>query len=84
MKTLHFAFAAFLALIMGFDQLAAQIPRTLSYQGVLTDNAGKPRPDGNYTFTFCLFGSNAGGSSIWCETKALPVKNGLFSTALGG
>jgi len=82
MKTLRVFLAALLVLTFPFIS-HAQIPRTLSYQGVLTDNAGKPRPDGNYTFKFCLFGSNSGGSPIWCEEKTLQVKNGLFSTLLG-
>lgn len=64
-------------------QLNAQIPRTLSYQGVLTDAAGKPRPDGNYPFTFCLYDTATGGTPIWTEQKTLPVKGGLFSTILG-
>jgi len=82
MKTLRVFLAALLAFAFPFIS-HAQIPRTLSYQGVLTDNTGKPRPDGNYTFKFCLYGSNSGGSPIWCESKSLPVKNGLFSTVLG-
>lgn len=61
----------------------AQIPRTLSYQGVLTDNAGTPWPDGSYTFKFCLYSSNSGGTPLWCEEKTLPVKKELFSTVLG-
>jgi len=83
MKNFVFVFATLFICIVTGDTLHAQIPRTLSYQGVLTDNAGKPRPDGNYTFKFCLYGSNSGGSPIWCESKSLPVKNGLFSTMLG-
>ncbi len=61
----------------------AQIPRTLSYQGVLTDNAGKPRPDGSYNFTFRFYTLPTGGTAIWSESKSLLVKSGLFSTALG-
>lgn len=61
----------------------AQIPRTLSYQGVLTDNTGKPRTDGNYAFTFRLYNTVSGGTAIWSEQKTLPIKVGLFSTALG-
>ncbi|MGH7599277.1 MAG: hypothetical protein ACREOI_23205 [bacterium] len=82
MKTRFVFLAALLALT--FPLIShAQIPRTLSYQGVLTDNADKPRPDGNYTFTFRLYTSPTGGTAIWSESKSLPVKNGLFSTVLG-
>ena len=61
----------------------AQIPRTLSYQGVLTDSLGNPQPDGTYTFTFRLYESISGGSAIWSEQKTLQVSRGLFHTVLG-
>jgi hypothetical protein len=44
----------FLMLILPF-YLFSQIPRTLSYQGLLTDSLGNPKPDGVYTFTFRLY-----------------------------
>jgi hypothetical protein len=58
-----------------------QIQRTLSYQGVLTDSLGNPRPDGTYQFTFKLFDN--GGTAVWEETKDVQTKKGLFSTMLG-
>jgi hypothetical protein len=61
----------------------AQIPHTLSYQGILTDTLGNPRPDGSYTMTFRLYQSSSGGSAIWSESKSLQLKGGLFSTSLG-
>ncbi len=61
----------------------SQIPRTLSYQGVLTDSAGTPRADANYNFTFSLYDSGSGGVHLWSEAKSLQTKLGLFSTALG-
>ena len=63
--------------------LKAQIPQTISYQGILTDTAGNAKPDGEYNFTFRLYETNAGGSAVWSETKNLPVKKGLFYTNLG-
>ena len=30
----------------------AQLPRKISFQGVLTDTVGNPRPDGAYSLTF--------------------------------
>lgn len=63
--------------------LIAQIPHTISYQGILTDASGTPKPDGNYQFTFYLYESSSGGSSIWSEVKTLAVSKGLFSTSLG-
>jgi len=62
---------------------AAQVPRTLAYQGVLTDTLGHPKPDGSYSLSFRLYDSPGGGSPIWNETKSLPLSHGLFSTTLG-
>ena len=61
----------------------AQIPRTLSYQGMLTDAAGTLCSDGAYQFTFRLYDVASDGSSIWTEQRSLQVTNGLFSTVLG-
>lgn len=64
--------------------VTAQIPRTLSYQGVLTEaSTGKPRADGAYEFTFRLYDVASGGTSIWEEQSSLQVTNGLFSIAMG-
>ncbi|MBI4546650.1 MAG: hypothetical protein HY707_01615, partial [Ignavibacteriae bacterium] len=72
-----------LALLFAIAELHAQIPRTLSYQGVLTDTLGSPRPDGSYQFTFRLYESSTGGTLIWMEQKTLQVRRGLFYTTLG-
>ena len=61
----------------------AQVPRQLSYQGVLTDTLGVPRPDGSYAMTFRLYGASSGGAAIWTETKNVTVRGGIFSTYLG-
>jgi hypothetical protein len=61
----------------------AQIPRTLSYQGILSDTLGNPKPDGFYGITFRMYSSASGGSALWSETRSLQVKRGLFSTILG-
>jgi hypothetical protein len=61
----------------------AQIPRTISYQGVLTDAKGNPRPDGSYDLTFALYVDSTGGTKLWQETKSLAVTKGMFSTSLG-
>ena len=63
--------------------LLSQIPRTLSYQGVLTDSLGNPKPDNIYNLIFRLYDVNSGGSALWTESKTLQVKRGLFTTILG-
>jgi hypothetical protein len=63
--------------------LFAQIPRTISYQGVLTDNLGAPKPNGRYFFTFNLYDVASGGAANWTQAESLTVDRGLFSTTLG-
>lgn len=65
-----------------FTSVSAQVPRTLSYQGVLTDTAGIPKPDGNYTITFAIYNVSSGGTALWSTSKSLAIKQGLFSTSL--
>jgi hypothetical protein len=62
---------------------SAQIPRTLSYQGILSDTLGTPKPDGMYAITFRLYDAPSGGTLLWVETQSLQVKRGLFSAVLG-
>lgn len=71
------------AVLFAFHSSQAQIPHTLSYQGVLTDTSGAPKPDGTYNFTFRLYTTASGGNALWSETKTATVKKGLFSTILG-
>jgi hypothetical protein len=78
-KTIHLS----LLLSVLISTASAQIPRSISYQGVLTEANGNPKPDGDYAFTFRLYETNIGGAAIWSETKTLAVERGLFSTALG-
>jgi hypothetical protein len=61
----------------------AQMPRTIAFQGVLTDSLGSAKPDGTYRILFTLYDVSSGGTALWSETKLLPVKNGYFSTLLG-
>ena len=61
----------------------AQVPRLVSYQGVLTDTLGTPKPDGPYQLTFRLYKLETGGNAGWLETKSIQLQHGLFSTMLG-
>ena len=59
----------------------AQVPQTMSYQGVLTDADGSPVANGTYTLTFKLY--NIGDAVNWTEIQQVPVKNGLINIILG-
>ncbi len=43
----------------------AQIPQTMSYQGVLTDAAGNPVADGPVDLTFKLYDAATDGTLLW-------------------
>ena len=73
----------FLLSVLFVPVLLGQIPRTISYQGVLTDASGNPKPDGDYTITFSLYNAGTGGNGLWSEIKILSTNKGLFSTSLG-
>ncbi len=72
-----------LTLCLSVPYAPAQIPRTLSYQGILSDTLGTPKPDGLYAITFRLYDAPSGGTLLWVETQSLQVRRGLFSAVLG-
>lgn len=61
----------------------AQVPRQITYQGVLTDTNGAPMPDNTYVMVFRLYDVSTAGTVLWNEVKNVPVKDGLFSSYLG-
>ena len=62
--------------------IRAQIPRTMSYQGVLLDSQEDP-VDGSTSLTFTLYDAATQGTALWTETQTVTVTNGLFNTILG-
>jgi len=74
-----------LIIIFGaFTVSHAQIPRVLSYQGVLTDASGAIVPDGNYNLIFRLFNTETGGAPLWLENHPVFINKGVFDVILGG
>ena len=63
--------------------LFAQVPQTLSYQGILVDNAGNPISDGNYSIIFKFYNVATGGSAIQQRTIAVTSYKGLFTCVIG-
>jgi hypothetical protein len=64
----------------------SQVPQTMSYQGVLTDNAGAIPPDGAYNFTFRIYDhpTLSGANLLWTENhNNITVNRGGFSVILG-
>lgn len=61
----------------------AQVPRTISYQGILTDPAGNFIADGNHTLTLKLYDNIASPTAIYTESQSVPVVKGLFNAIIG-
>ena len=59
------------------------IPKTLSYQGMITGKDGQPVKDGDYAITVNLFADKNGEKSLWKGTYLTRVQNGVFSLELG-
>lgn len=62
---------------------AVTIPRLLSYQGKLLDNAGNPVADTTFPVQFGFYSVPSGGIAFWSETQTVTTRAGLFSILLG-
>lgn len=58
-------------------------PRTISYQGMITDNE-KAALDGVHRITVTLYADENGTTPIWTESYSQTIANGIFNVALGG
>ncbi|OGU58399.1 MAG: hypothetical protein A2315_03985 [Ignavibacteria bacterium RIFOXYB2_FULL_35_12] len=61
----------------------AQVPATISYQGVLADSEGNILSDGNYDLYFNLYDSFFNGNILWSESQTINLRNGIFNVILG-
>lgn len=71
------------AIMLGVAPSNAQVPGTITYQGMLTDAGGVVVPDAGYSLTFKLYSAASGGSALWTETQAVQTVKGVFTVALG-
>ena len=60
-----------------------QVPRQISYQGLITKADGSPTSDGSYEVLFKLYDTPNGGEPVWSENLEVTVNNGIISTILG-
>ncbi len=82
MKRIFFLSVFILCLVATTDAFA-QIPRIMTYQGVITNQDGTSLPDGTYTLGFSMYTEETGGSPIWSETQNVSVAKALFNVILG-
>ena len=64
--------------------VTAQIPRTISYQGALTDDSGNPLPDGAHTIEVRIYREPQGGEAIFTESHGVTTEQGVFNLVIGG
>jgi hypothetical protein len=56
----------------------------IHYSGYLTDDAGKPVPDGLYDFEYAIYGAEDGGLQLWSGTALdVLVEGGSFAIPMG-
>ena len=62
----------------------SQIPKRISYQGVLTTSGGGTATNGDYRISFGIYDSLSGGLPLWFETHdPVAVSKGIFHVILG-
>ena len=61
----------------------AQVPRTISYQGILYEPDGAPVADGSYDISFRIYDSPDNGPALHSEAQTVTVIDGVFSAILG-
>jgi len=82
-STISFSIVFVTVLVSTFSVFPAGVPKTINYQGRLTDSSGAAIPDGSYDFTFAMYDDD--GLQLWSsqQSTAIQVTNGLFSVSLG-
>lgn len=63
--------------------VSAQIPQTISLQGVVRNADGTVLDQGQTHMRFLIYAVENGGSPVWSETKWVHVVQGVFGTQLG-
>ncbi|MEP7233876.1 MAG: hypothetical protein ABI778_01150 [Ignavibacteriota bacterium] len=62
---------------------ATDVPRVISYQGVLSTATGQLVPDGKYPVTLKLYSDAQGTGYVWTDKYEVNVKGGVFTVLLG-
>ena len=83
----QYCIVLFFGLLLPIFQVNSQVPRTVLYQGTLTDNSGLPVLDGNYFIRFRIW-SDSINTDISFEKwngniQSIGVTGGLLEVKLG-
>ncbi|MBN1756529.1 tail fiber domain-containing protein [bacterium] len=79
MNTIRTIYAIFLLLVT--ITASAQVPRSINYQGKLTNPSGVAL-EGYANIDFRLYATETGGTPLWHETKTVYIDKGLFDVQL--
>lgn len=74
-------FVVLIALVVGTAD--AQVPRTMSWQGVVTDDLGAPIADGPHVLEFRIYEDPVAGTLYWSESLNVTTESGVASVVLG-
>ncbi len=67
------------------NQSYSQIPKTISYQGYLTDKTtGDPINNSAVAMIFSIYDVSTGGTALWSQTQDVNVTQGIYNVVLGG
>ncbi|MCZ7556271.1 MAG: hypothetical protein M5R41_07710 [Bacteroidia bacterium] len=72
-----------LSALLCSPDILAQVPRTISVQGVLVDASNSPLPDGQHQIRISLYSSANGGSPVYTDMQSTTLKDGLFNLVIG-
>ena len=86
-KAMKYISIACVILILAVAVLAgtvqAAVPKTMNYQGYLTNAGGQP-VNGTVSMVFSLYNVDTGGTALWTEThQTVTVDNGIYNVVLG-
>ena len=53
----------------GFATAQSNVPRTISFQGLITNDEGVAIADGTHTMVFTIYDAATGGNALFSETQ---------------
>lgn len=83
LRSLHRLLPLPIFLLIAALSANAQIPRTISFQGVLADATGKFVADGVHRLTIRIYDSPTAASAVYLETHEATVVRGVFNVIIG-
>lgn len=72
-------------ILLGAVAVGAEVPKTINFQGRLTDSGGVPVADSAYNVSIRIYATAGApvGSHLWADTYDIQTRNGYFEVALG-